>query len=61
MSQGHLARLQELRQTIEQRHAAALQEASWWLRWRIRQRIASEFHHERKRIEPSPWACHVFR
>ena len=48
------ARLRELRESIEARHATELAEAGFVRRLILRLRIAAEFRRERRKIEPSP-------
>ncbi len=48
------ARLRELRESIQTRHAAAFSQAGFFQRLLLRWRIAAEFRRERRKIEPSP-------
>ena len=48
------ARLRELRESIQARHAAELAAAGFFRRLLLRWRIAAEFRRERRKIEPSP-------
>lgn len=50
---GVQARLQELRATIEARHAAELAKAGFFGRLLVRWRIAAEFRRERCKVVPS--------
>jgi hypothetical protein len=47
------ARLRELRETIQKRHAAELAEAGFVRRLILNWQIAAEFRKERREIEPS--------
>jgi hypothetical protein len=47
------ARLRELRESIQARHAAEFAEAGFFQRLVLRWRIAREFRRERQKIEPS--------
>ena len=53
-SAGFQARLRELRESIQARHAAAFAQAGFFQRLLLRWRIAAEFRRESRKIEPSP-------
>ena len=48
------ARLRDLLESIQARHAAELAPAGFFQRLLLRWRIAAEFRRERRKIEPSP-------
>jgi hypothetical protein len=48
------ARVRELRESIQARHATEIEAAGFFQRLVLRWRIAMEFRAERRRIEPSP-------
>lgn len=53
------ARLRELEDSIEARHAAELAQAGFFRRFVLRWQIAAEYRRERKKIVPSPYSLYV--
>jgi hypothetical protein len=52
------ARLRELRDAIQARHAAEVAAAGFVRRLVLHWRIAAEFRRERRKIEPSPYSLY---
>lgn len=55
------ARLRELRESIEARHATELAQAGFVRGLILRWRIAAEFRRERRKLEPSPGSLYNSR